>query len=163
MDNLNWDDQGRSFFDEQFFSWKPHPPEQHGPYVHISTKNGPWILPSPLIFSSSHLQDYANLLNCIQRHTKCYPSSCLHKKVLLLFPAMDFNRDFNPTSSLIIDYSGQKKYVPIRNDDRLNVHKSDMLYIWRVNINFQMILSQHVVLRYIIKYASKPETKSESY
>ena len=38
-----------------------------------------------------------------------------------------------------------------------------MLSIWRENIDCQPVLSQHVVLNYISKYAAKAETKSESY
>ena len=38
-----------------------------------------------------------------------------------------------------------------------------MLSIWRANVNCQPILSKHVVLKYISKYASKAEPKLESY
>lgn len=71
--------------------------------------------------------------------------------------------DLHPTYSLMIDGNGRNKYVHARNDDRLNVHNSDMLSILRENIDYQLILSHHAVFHYILKYAAKPETRSESY
>lgn len=167
MDNLNWNDQvtmdrARSFFDEHISAWNPRPLEQCGPYVHISTENDPCILPSPLIFASSRLQDYDNLLNCVQRHTKCHLSSYLRQEGSTLVFHYGVPQDLNPSSSLIIDDSGQNKCVLAHNDDRLDVHNSNMLYIWRANIDCQSILSWHVVLRYIARHASKPETKLEN-
>ena len=38
-----------------------------------------------------------------------------------------------------------------------------MLSIWRDNVDCQPVLSRHVVLKYISKYASKEVTKSETY
>lgn len=38
-----------------------------------------------------------------------------------------------------------------------------MLAVWHANIDFQTVLSQHVVLNYISKYVVKNESKYESY
>jgi len=38
-----------------------------------------------------------------------------------------------------------------------------MLSIWRANVDCQPVLCKHVVLKYISKYASKVEPKSETY
>ena len=59
-----------------------------------------------------------------------------------------------------IDEHGHKTYNPARHDDRLNIHNYDILSIWRANVEFQPVLSCHVVLKYILKYASKVESKS---
>ena len=64
---------------------------------------------------------------------------------------------------MFIDDQGRKKYDPTRNDDRLNVHSIELLTIWRANVDFQPVLSRYVVLKYIAKYASKSEKRSESY
>jgi hypothetical protein len=66
-------------------------------------------------------------------------------------------------SILFIDEKGKKKYEPTRNDDRLNVHNVDLLAMWRANVDCQPVVSRHVVLKYIAKYASKAEKRSESY
>ena len=64
---------------------------------------------------------------------------------------------------MFIDDQGRKKYDPVRNDDRLNVHNIDLIIMWHANVDFQPVLSWHVVLKYIAKYASKEERRSESY
>ena len=64
---------------------------------------------------------------------------------------------------MFIDNSSQKKYIPTRNDELLNVHNPLMLSVWRANVDFQPVLSRHAVLSYISKYSSKAENKSESY
>ncbi|KAH9307979.1 hypothetical protein KI387_035890, partial [Taxus chinensis] len=38
-----------------------------------------------------------------------------------------------------------------------------MIYIWRANVDCQPVLSRHAVLKYIAKYASKAEQRSETY
>ena len=64
---------------------------------------------------------------------------------------------------MFIDGNGKKTYIPARNDELLNIHNSSMLSIWRANVDCQPVLSRHVVMTYISKYASKAENKSESY
>ena len=60
--------------------------------------------------------------------------------------------------SLFIDANGHKTYNPTRNDFVLNIHNPAMLSIWRDNVDFQPVISRHVVLKYISKYASKVES-----
>ena len=66
-------------------------------------------------------------------------------------------------SKMFVNEKGHKKYEPAHNDDRLNVHNIPLLSIWRANVDFQPVLSRHAVLKYIAKYASKSERRSESY
>ena len=68
--------------------------------------------------------------------------------------------ELHATSTLQIDEHGRKTCNPARHDDRLNIHNYDILSIWRANVEFQRVLSCHVVLNYILKYASKVESKS---
>ena len=56
-----------------------------------------------------------------------------------------------------------KNYDLERNDDRLNVHNIDLLTMWRANVDCQLVPSQHAVLKYIAKYATKAKKMSESY
>ena len=58
-------------------------------------------------------------------------------------------------SKLYIDENREKKYEPMRNDDRVNTHNRETLMMWRDNIDWNHELSKHVVRNYIEKYASK--------
>ena len=58
---------------------------------------------------------------------------------------------------------GGKKIEPQRNDDRVNSHNRYILQLWRENIDWQPVLSAHVVIKYIAKYASKAEKSSKTY
>jgi hypothetical protein len=39
----------------------------------------------------------------------------------------------------------------------------DFLSMWRENVDFQLVVSRHVVLKYILKYVSNVEKRSENY
>jgi len=67
------------------------------------------------------------------------------------------------TSSLFINDKGHETYIPARNDERLNIHNVDLLSIWRANVDCQLVLSRHAMLKYISKYAAKEETRFKSY
>ena len=115
------------------------------------------------IFSSNPHDDYEHLLNRVQRHTKCSVDSCLRKKGSILSCCYNSPWDVQDESLLFIDEKGRKKYEPARNDDRLNIHNLDLLAMWRANVDCQPVVSRHAVLKYIAKYASKAEKRSESY
>ncbi|XP_059076868.1 uncharacterized protein LOC131031330 [Cryptomeria japonica] len=59
--------------------------------------------------------------------------------------------------------TGEKKFEPARNDDRVNSHNRHILQLWRANIDWQPILSKHAVVKYIAKYAAKAEKSSETH
>ena len=66
-------------------------------------------------------------------------------------------------SKISLAENGQPKYNATKNDDRLNLHNPSILSIWRANVDCQPVLSINAVLKYIAKYASKAEHKSETY
>jgi hypothetical protein len=45
----------------------------------------------------------------------------------------------------------------------LNQHSKIILLAWRANVDMQPVLDREAALKYISKYASKPEAQSESY
>ena len=59
--------------------------------------------------------------------------------------------------------TGDKIYESTRNDDRVNTHNRTILQLWRENVDWQPVLSRHVVMNYIVKYAVKAEKSSETY
>ena len=52
---------------------------------------------------------------------------------------------------------------PIRNEELLNAFNPLMILGWRANIDFKPITTLHSVLKYITKYVSMPEYKSDTY
>ncbi|XP_059070522.1 uncharacterized protein LOC131040138 [Cryptomeria japonica] len=55
------------------------------------------------------------------------------------------------------------KFEPFRNDDKVNSYNRYILQLWRENIDWQLVMSKHVVTKYIAKYAAKAEKSSETY
>ena len=168
MDSLDWNDplavnSAKTYFDSFLTAWNPRPAHLRVPAFHRASHQDPCTLPASSICEENHANDYETLVNSVQRHTKCNEFSCLRKKGSNLVCRYGFPFDLQETSSMFIDSSGQKKYSPARNDPLLNVHNPLMLSVWRANVDCQPVLSRHAVLSYISKYASKAESKSESY
>lgn len=107
----------------------------------------PCLLDSTQIFSSNSSESYEHLDNRVQRHTKCTLHSCLQKKGSILPCRYNAPWEVCNESLLSIDDKCHKKYVPARNDDRVNVHNVALLTMWCANVDCQPIVSQHVVLR----------------
>ena len=59
--------------------------------------------------------------------------------------------------------TGEKIFEPFRNDDRFNSYNHYILQLWRENIDWQPVMSKHVVIKYIAKYAAKAERSSKTY
>ena len=168
MDTLDWEDDlavevAIFFFGTYVTAWNPHNSQLSTSESYHSTTNDPCSLASPSIFASNYSADYEELVNFVQRHTRCSESTCLRKKGTSVQCCHGFLYDLQATTSLFIDPNGCKTYNPARNDSLLNIHNPTMLSIWRDNVDCQPVICKHVVLKYISKYASKVEPKSESY
>ena len=144
-------------------AWNPRNSQLSTSGSLYSATNEPCILASPSIFSSNYSTDYEELVNFVQRHTRCSESTCLRKKGTYVQCRYGFSYEVQATSLLFIDPNGRKTYNPARNDPLLNIHSLTMLSKWRANVDCQPVLCKHFVLKYISKYASKVEPKSESY
>jgi ATP-dependent DNA helicase PIF1 len=168
MERLDWSNPSdvhgaKTYFDRYVTAWNPRDIHRRNIMVPRSINDDPCLLNTDQIFSSNPHDDYEHLLNRVQRHTKCSVDSCLRKKGSILSCRYNAPWDVRDESLLFIDEKGRKKYEPARNDDRLNIHNLDLLAMWRANVDCQPVVSRHVVLKYIAKYASKAEKRSESY
>ena len=81
----------KNFFDTYVTAWNPHDTHLSTSGLHHSTETDPCSLASPSIFASNYSVDYEELVNCVQRHTRCLESTFLHKKghmfnVTMVFP-----------------------------------------------------------------------------
>ena len=144
----------------------PLPPDEnlwHKPQSHPCQKKITQI-------SDNDDEDYIDLLNTCQRHTRCSTQYCLkHKsndselKCRFNFPYELCNETklgFGPVHTEDKSVKYRVKLVTKRNDSRLNNHQRLQLQGWRRNCDIQVIIDMHACLEYITKYAAKGEPKS---
>ena len=107
------------------------------------------------------IQDYIDLVNKLQRHTRCSPSYCIlvnrKGEQMCRFGYPKENSDHTFVRD---DGHGQPELVTARNDQLINPHNRLQLQGWRANVDLKPILSIHAALQYISKYASKSESRS---
>jgi hypothetical protein len=110
-------------------------------------------------------QDYIELVNKLQRHTYCSPSYCLrvNKKTGQQMCRFGYPKDYIDRTFIREDNQGQPALITARNDPYINPHNRSQLQVWRVNIDLKPVLSIHVALQYISKYASKAEPQSAAF
>ncbi|CAB3994683.1 ATP-dependent DNA helicase PIF1, partial [Paramuricea clavata] len=114
--------------------------------------------------------DYVDLLNMVQRHTRCSTSYCLRKKSneTDLKCRFHFPFDICPKTKLEFEKvhtSGDNehyraKIVTKRNDSRLNNHQQLQLQGWRANCDIQVVIDHYACVEYLTKYAAKGEPRS---
>ena len=114
--------------------------------------------------------DYADLVNCVQRHTNCSTAYCLRKRsndaqyCRFKFPFEDCNEtciDFEEINSKKNGKQFRPTIVLKRNDSRVNRHQRLQLQSWRANCDIQPIIDNNACLEYLAKYASKSENISD--
>ena len=115
--------------------------------------------------------DYVNLLNAVQRHTRCSTNSCLKRKENESDLKCRFNYPFDlcnetrlefekiHTKDKLIQYGA--KIITKRNDPRLNNHQRVQLQGWRANCDIQVVTDHHACVEYLAKYAANGEPKSQ--
>jgi hypothetical protein len=109
-------------------------------------------------------QDYIDLINKLQRHTRCSPAYCLRinregqQICRFRYPKEIVERTF-----VRDDNNGQPELVTRRNDQYINSHSRLQLQGWRANVDLKPILSIHAALQYVAKYASKAEPRSSAF
>ncbi|CAG8597262.1 6136_t:CDS:2, partial [Cetraspora pellucida] len=94
--------------------------------------------------------NYCQLVNKVQKYTKCSPSFCL---VL--------NKRTNSEECQFGYPKELRDFTIIQSDD--NNQPELLLRCWRANIDIKPILSLHAALSYVAKYASKSELRSEAF
>ena len=149
-------------------TYNPDPPE-----------DGFWIKPSihpcqrqhkDIMNTQQSDDDYVDLLNTVQRHTRCSTNYCLRKKQNETNVKCRFNFPFQPCTSTKLEFEpihtkdGSSKYkakeITKRNDGRLNNHQRLQLQGWRANCDIQVVIDYHACVEYLAKYASKGEPRS---
>jgi len=123
--------------------------------------------------ASLHHTDVANtadqftaFVNRFQKHRICSKPQCLRatKDSNTLYCRFHFPRPLFGEAVVTkeIDHKSWR-FSPARNDAYMNQCIPAITYGWMANTDAQPPASMHALLKYIAKYASKPEKKSASY
>ena len=148
-------------------AFNPNPPD-----------DGNWIRPEIHPCQRQHSDicdhdtqsDYVDLLNMVQRHTRCNTGYCLRKKANESELKCRFHFPFEhcPVTKLEFEKvhnSGDRehyraKIVTKRNDPRVNNHQQTQLQGWRANCDLQVVIHHYACVEYLTKYAAKEEPRS---
>ncbi|XP_046145856.1 uncharacterized protein LOC123989199 [Osmia bicornis bicornis] len=123
------------------------------------------VHPSRLKHTELQLYDthqLSQLLNRVQRHTN-HSRYCLKSNRRVQTCRFNFPKPLQDVSTLQKDEKGIWQYTPRRNDALLNDHNIFVAQIWRANTDCKVITSEHAILNYLSKYASKSEPQSQSF
>ena len=114
--------------------------------------------------------DYTDLLNMVQRHTRCSTNYCLRKisgeselKCRFHFPFANCSQtklEFEEIHNKGDNVQYRAKIVTKRNDSRLNNHQQLQLQGWRANCDIQVVIDHYACVEYLTKYAAKGEPRS---
>lgn len=109
-------------------------------------------------------EDLAELLNTVQRHTRCTPGYCLTtgKNNSDHSCRFKFPRDLIDKSEMVLSENEDYELETKRNDPRLNKYNPDMILIWRANMDISSVLSKRALMNYLAKHVSKAEVKSKT-
>ncbi len=112
-------------------------------------------------------EDYHDLVNSVQRHTRCSAAYCLRRKpgqgeaVCRFGYPRDVQQSSELTFEKLQDGTIRATLTTRRNDPRVNSHNRVMLQHWRANVDLQVIVDVHACARYMAKYAAKGEPQSQ--
>jgi len=109
-------------------------------------------------------QDLAELLNRVQRHTKCSETYCLRKnkrKGGKLECRFKYPVELKDHCEIVISEDNDVELLTARNDRYLNKYNPYILQTWRANMDISPVISKRALVNYLAKYISKSETQSK--
>lgn len=164
-DGLHAEQKICNYHDYLVSTWNPtNPAEFSKPAIHPCKRR------YDNIPNTEFTQDYSDLVNTVQRHTKCNSGYCLrqdasgNQKCRFGFPIEPADvthlrhEKINSKTANIEQY--RTTVVSKRNDTRINRHQRLQLQGWRANCDIQLIIDHHACVEYLAKYASKGEKMS---
>ena len=106
--------------------------------------------------------DLVDLVATCQHHTRCSAAYCLKHKKGKQGCRFGYPKSLQPVTSIVTQDDGEPVVVTARNDVLLNGYYPLQLSSWRANIDFQYVVSRQKVVKYIAKYATKSEHRSQT-
>src|ERR1700761_2290901 len=141
---------------------------------HVSTWNPGRTVPPAAVHPSARLfstledtkLELAEMLNRLQRHTKCTPTYCQRKtkETGQIFCRFGFPKECRDQTKF--EKAPNRQFSELhtrRNDELLNSFNPGIILSWRANVDFRPVINREAVIAYVAKYASKAETKASSY
>ena len=95
---------------------------------------------------TGNAKDYCNLVNAVERHTRCSAAYCLHKKSDQVLAKCRFDYPRQTTEATNIQFetlpSGRirAKVITKCNDPLINTYNPTLLQHWRANVDLQVII-----------------------
>ena len=143
-----------------------------GPLVTAMNPEG-GILPAsihpcskPFAQRENSRRELAELLNRVERHTKCTPAYCLRKVKNSQTQQCRFHFPRSLQDSPTVSNTLNPKWItynPARNDPLMGHYNATFILGWLANIDVSPCTDQRSVPGYIAKYCTKSESKSLSY
>ncbi len=94
-----------------------------------------------------NLQDYIELINKLQRYTRCSLSYCLHtNRESQQSCRFGYPKDNVEQTFICDDDHGHPKLIIARNDPYINLHDQLQLQGWHANVDLKPVLSIHTAL-----------------
>lgn len=108
-------------------------------------------------------EDLAQILNKVQRHTRCSTDYCLkfNKEKGGVRCRFNFPADMQDTAAFVKDDNGHMQFKPARNDPLLNKYNEFIIQLWRANIDISPVISKKALITYLAKYIAKCEISSK--
>lgn len=109
------------------------------------------------------MKDLAQLLNRVQRHSKCSEGYCIrmNKKKKKKQCRFKFPKSLQVKTTLELNEKNEYELEFKRNDPLLNNYNPYIIQTWRANIDFSPVLSKQALINFLAKYISKPEKESQ--
>ena len=109
-------------------------------------------------------QDLNDLIATCQRHTRCSAAYCLRTKNGVQQCRFGYPKPMQPSTTIVRDEDNNQEPVLVtaRNDGLINSHNPVQLSAWRANVDMQYCESKRKVIKYITKYATKCEPRSQT-
>ncbi|CAB4014021.1 Hypothetical predicted protein [Paramuricea clavata] len=98
--------------------------------------------------------DYVDLLNMVQRHTRCSTSYCLRKNSNETELKCRFHSPFDICPKTKLEF--EKIHTSGDNEH----YRAKILQGWRANCDIQVVIDHYACVEYLTKYAAKGEPRS---
>ena len=124
-------------------------------------KTNPHVCNKPYSEVEDFRMDLVDLIATCQRHTRCSAAYCLKNKGKEQECRFGYPKPLQQVTTIVND-NNEPKVVTARNDSRINSYNPVQLSAGRANVDMQYALSRHKVIKYVAKYATKSEPRSQA-
>jgi hypothetical protein len=106
-------------------------------------------------------EELAELLNWVERHTKCSPGYCQIKRKVpgqqepQLLCRFDYPMACRAEAGVGHDNKKRIRFEPARNDPLLNTYNAAMILAWRANVDVKPVMSTDAAIKLVSSICPK--------